>query len=113
MVWYPPHNSVPTSLNTFSCFDQVKYNNNRYVITDEHINTSFIKTIKLKIYPTDNQITIFNDWFSLVNNVYNYTNQYIKDNICKINCLQEKFPSFLNHIHLLPYQSKFLLFKHL
>lgn len=101
MVWYPPHNAVPTSLNTFSCFDQVKYNNNRYIITDEHINTSFIKTIKLKIYPTDNQITIFNDWFSLVNNVYNYTNQYIKDNICKINY-------FVNKKNIIQYNYKFI-----
>ena len=101
MVWYPPHNSVPTSLNTFSCFDQVKYNNNRYVITDELINTSFIKTIKLKIYPTNNQITIFNDWFSIVNNVYNYTNQYIKDNICKINYI-------VNKKNIIQYNYKFI-----
>lgn len=90
MIWFPKHNSIPKSINTFSCYDHVKYNNTKYTIIDEHIDTSFLKTFKLKIYPTINQTTIINNWFSIVNQVYNYTNKYIKDNICIPNYYVDK-----------------------
>jgi len=82
MIWFPKHNAIPKNIKTFSCYDQVKYSNTKYVINDEYIDNSFLKTFKLKIYPTYNQTQIINTWFEIVNKVYNYTNKYIKDNIC-------------------------------
>jgi len=82
MIWFPKHNSIPKKLNTFSCYDQFKFKNNKYIITNESIDCSFLKTIKLKIYPNNKQSDIINNWFSNVHLVYNYTNKYIKDNIC-------------------------------
>lgn len=101
MTWFPKHNAIPTSLNTYSCFDQLQYTNTNYIITDEYIDNTFIKTLKLKIYPVDKQISILDDWFCLVNNVYNHTNQFIKDNICKINY-------FINNKNIIDFNYKFI-----
>ena len=46
------------------------YKNTSYVIDDQFIDNTFLKTIKLKIYPTISQQTIINSWFSLVNKVF-------------------------------------------
>ena len=32
MTWFPKHNAIPTSLNTYSCFDQLQYTNTNYII---------------------------------------------------------------------------------
>ena len=90
MVWFPKFNSVPVSVNTFSCYDQFKYTNPNPIINDEYINSSFLKTLKLKIYPNDKQTIIIQDWFFIVDSVFNFTNKYIKNNICKANCFITK-----------------------
>lgn len=82
MVWFPKHNAIPKQLNTFSCYDMYKYSNTKYDVIDEHIDNSFVKTFKLKIYPSNKQTNIINHWFFLVNKVYNFTNEYIKNTIC-------------------------------
>jgi hypothetical protein len=80
--WFPKFNAVPTTVNTNSFYDQVKYNNPKYVIIDEFVDNSFLTTYKLKIYPNQLQIDIIKSWFLLVIQVYNKTNEYIKNTIC-------------------------------
>lgn len=101
MTWFPKHNAIPKKLNTFSCYDLYNYKNTKYVITDEHIDNSFLKTIKLKIYPTDKQANIINQWFLLVNKVYNYTNNYIKENICIVDY-------YVNNKNIIDFNYKFI-----
>jgi IS605 OrfB family transposase len=101
MVWFPKHNSIPNFINTFSCYDQYKFKNNNFVIVDEHIDNSFLKTFKLKIYPSQTQSNIVYAWFELVNKVYNYTNEYIKNNICISNL-------FLNNKNIIQIDFKFI-----
>jgi IS605 OrfB family transposase len=83
MVWYPTHNSVPRLIKQFIPFGNKTYNNHNYIINNEHINNTYLKTCKLKIYPNWFQQTVINGWLLEVNKIYNYTNQYLKNKICK------------------------------
>jgi transposase len=84
MAWYPKLNSIPNKINYLLPFGNNIYKNTSYEFNEQFIDNTFLKTIKLKIYPTINQQTIINSWFALVNKVYNYTNQYIKNKICTL-----------------------------
>ena len=62
MIWYPKLNSIPNKINYLLPFGNNIYKNTSYIIDDEFIDNKFLKTIKLKIYPTISQQTIINSW---------------------------------------------------
>lgn len=82
MVWFPKFNSSPVSINSHSSFDFFKFSNPDKIYSSQFIDTSFLKTLKLKIYPDEKQINIIQQWFFKVILVYNHTNEYIKNTIC-------------------------------
>jgi len=96
VVWFPKFNAVPTTVNTNSFFDQYKYNNSESITFHEFIDNSFLKTYKLKIYPNQSQIDIIKAWFLLVIQVYNKTNEYIKNTICVPEFILDKNTNIIN-----------------
>ena len=81
-LWFPTLNSIPKKLNSHSWYDMsVYYNKNRVSKNESCINNSFLSTFKYKLYPTKEQENILQLWFNDSITLYNYTNNYIKNNI--------------------------------
>ena len=80
MVWCPNINNKPKSIKN-NIFSTVYFNSSS-ILSVSNVNTSNLKTIKIKFYPSDEQINKLNQWFDLVSKVYNEINEYLKIAIC-------------------------------
>ena len=81
-IWFPSLLQIANNVGTHSWFNvnQLKNSNSQNIsFTSKDIKTKFIKTKKFIIYPNDKQKNILQQWFHSVINMYNITNNYIKN----------------------------------
>lgn len=80
-LWFPSLLQVANNINSNSWFNikQIKNPKLNKTFSSHNINTSFIKTKKFIIYPNSKQKNILQKWFHSVINMYNITNNYIKN----------------------------------
>ena len=76
---YKYHSVSKNGLFNKKIYFNTSYINNTY----DKINESSLNTMKYKIYPSKLQSNTIKEWFLIVDKVYNYTNNYIKNKICK------------------------------
>ena len=80
--WFPSLLQSATIVDSNSWFNiSCKYNPDKIKIKTkkETFNSSYIKTMKFPIYPTDQQKIILDKYFLAVIKMYNITNKYISD----------------------------------
>ena len=76
--WFPTLLQTATNIKSNSWFNILRKSNPNPNITNESkINTTYIKTMKFPIYPTQEQKIILDKWYNAVINMYNITNKYI------------------------------------
>jgi transposase len=79
-LWFPSLLQVANNINTNSWFDILQKNNHDASKLNATINkTTYIKTMKFPIYPTNEQKIILDKWYDGVINMYNITNKYISN----------------------------------
>ena len=83
MLWDKFYHN-PQIIKTNSFFNQNIYFNKSYNIKEEFIKNEYLKTNKYQIYLDKSQDKICKEWFDIVDKTYNYTNNYIKKEICNI-----------------------------
>jgi transposase len=81
-IWFPSLLQIANNLGTHSWFninqlENPNRHNTSFPLKD--IKTNFIKTKKFIIYPNNKQKNILQQWFHSVINMYNITNNYIKN----------------------------------
>jgi putative transposase len=105
--WFPSLLQSSNWIYTDSWYDLDKFKCDKHHNTHRHkskIKTHFLKSIKIKIYPTDKQIKILVRWFDLHTAIYNLTNNYIKPiykSTKKIDTfynVREHFTDFLHNV---------------
>ena len=76
--WFPTLLQTATNIKSNSWFNILRKNNpNPSILNESKINTTYIKTMKFPIYPTQEQKIILDKWYNAVINMYNITNKYI------------------------------------
>ena len=80
-IWYPSLLQSANNIKTNSWFNMTEINNKVKKNTKITINKKieYLKTIKIAIYPNDKQQKLLKVWFNDVLNIYNQTNEYIKN----------------------------------
>lgn len=86
-LWYPTL-LQSANIKSNSWFDIRVINNDKKaklatIKNDKPIK--YLKTIKIPLYPNDNQKNIIFKWYDAVIDAYNMTNNYIKNNLSSIN----------------------------
>jgi transposase len=77
-LWFPTLLQVANNIKTDSWFNILeKRNPNRTISEKETIKTTYTKTMKFAIYPTDEQKIKLNIWYGAIIDMYNITNKYM------------------------------------
>jgi hypothetical protein len=82
MKWFPDIYKDKPNIIKNNIFSKVYFNSSS-LLSVSNVKTNNLKTIKIKFYPTINQVKLLNEWFDLVLLVYNQINEFIKICICK------------------------------
>jgi putative transposase len=78
--FYPSLLQAANNIKTNSWFDIKHYKNESYnkKRKKKTVNYSYVETIKIKLFPTENQKNIINKWMNNCVLLYNMTNLYLK-----------------------------------